>query len=168
MSVNWILMFQFPKPSTISKHALFFRFITHLIKFWFLIKIWIEMPFTYFALFIIFIKHQFFLKFETKFLFVPSWLWPCIAIYLVKKFKNHPTIKGGKLWIPFIQLNIKPTSTPSPKRDQLVCVIDGGGRESWVRHMICQQANKRVGSVAIVDFHLVIISLLWIGSLLDF
>jgi len=36
-----------------------FRIITHLIEFWFFIKIWIEMPFTHFTLFIIFIEHQF-------------------------------------------------------------------------------------------------------------
>ncbi len=37
-----------------------------------------------------------------------------------------------------------------------------------MRHMICQQANKRVGSVVIVDSHLVVISPLCIGSLLNF
>jgi len=44
------------------------------------------------------------------------------------------------------------------------------GRKSWVGHMICQQANKRVGSVmvVIVDSHLVIMSVLGIGSSLDF
>jgi len=52
-------------------------------------KIWIEMPFTHFALFIIFIEHQIFFNWK-KNCFVPSWLWPCIAhpIYLVKKIKR--------------------------------------------------------------------------------
>jgi hypothetical protein len=35
-------------------------------------------------------------------------------------------------------------------------------------HMICQQANKRVGSVVFVDSHLVVMSPLCVGSLLDF
>jgi hypothetical protein len=37
-----------------------------------------------------------------------------------KKRKNDPTIERGKTWIPFIKSVVRPTSTPSPKRDQLV------------------------------------------------
>jgi hypothetical protein len=42
-------------------------------------------------------------------------------------------------------------------------------RASWVGHMICQQANKRIGSVMVVnvDSHLVVMSPFCIGSLLD-
>jgi hypothetical protein len=121
MNVNWILMFQFPKPTTILKHTLFLK--SHLIKFWFFIKLWIEMPFTHFALFIIFIEHQ--LKRVLKQIFFPSRLWPCIAhpIYLVKKKKKKdPTIEKGKIWIPFVKLGVRLTSTPGPKRDQLVSI----------------------------------------------
>jgi hypothetical protein len=122
MGVNQILMFQFPKPTTILKHTLLLKSL-HLIEFWFFIKIWIEMPFTHFALFIIFIEHQFKRFLKLFFFFVLSWLWPCIAhpIYLVeKRKKNDPTIKRGKIWIHFIQLAVRPTSILSPRRDQLV------------------------------------------------
>jgi hypothetical protein len=37
-----------------------------------------------------------------------------------KKLKLAPQLKEEKIWIPFIQLGIKPTSTPGPRRDQLV------------------------------------------------
>jgi hypothetical protein len=40
--------------------------------------------------------------------------------WLKKEKKNDPTIETGKIWIPFIKLGIKPTSTLGPKRDQLV------------------------------------------------
>jgi hypothetical protein len=42
-------------------------------------------------------------------------------IYLIEKRKKmNPTIKRGKILIPFIKLGIRPTSTLGPKRDQLV------------------------------------------------
>jgi len=42
-------------------------------------------------------------------------------IYLLEKRKKmKPTIERGNILIPFIILNAKPTSTPGPKRDQLV------------------------------------------------
>jgi hypothetical protein len=62
-------------------------------------------------------------RFWNKILFVPSWPWPCIAhsIYLLEKRKKmNPTIERGKILIPFIILGTRPTSTPSPKRNQLV------------------------------------------------
>ncbi len=37
-----------------------------------------------------------------------------------KKKKNDPPIERGKIWLPFIKLGIRLTSTPSPRRDQLV------------------------------------------------
>ncbi len=39
-----------------------------------------------------------------------------------KKKKSDPTIERGKIRIPFIKLGVRLTSTPSPKRDQLVNV----------------------------------------------
>jgi hypothetical protein len=59
------------------------------------------MPFTHFALFIIFIEHQFKKVLKQN---------------LVKK-KNDPTIERGKIQIPF---NVRPTSTLGPKRDRRV------------------------------------------------
>jgi hypothetical protein len=45
----------------------------------------------------------------------------CTSNLLGKKdLKNDPTIKKGKIRIPFIQLGVRPTSTPGPRRDQLV------------------------------------------------
>jgi hypothetical protein len=37
-----------------------------------------------------------------------------------KKAKKNPTIEGGKILIPFIILGAKLTSSPGPKRGQLV------------------------------------------------
>jgi hypothetical protein len=37
-----------------------------------------------------------------------------------KKKKENPTFKKEKILIPFIILSTRPTSTPGPKRDQLV------------------------------------------------
>jgi len=39
-----------------------------------------------------------------------------------KKKKNDPTTERGKISIPFIKLGVRPTSTPGPRRDQLVSV----------------------------------------------
>ncbi len=38
----------------------------------------------------------------------------------IPKKKNDPTIERGQIWIPFIKLGVRPTSTPGPRRDQLV------------------------------------------------
>ncbi len=46
-----------------------------------------------------------------------------------KKKKNDSTIERGEIWIPFIKLGVKPTSTPGPKRDQLVLI--GAIRLVW-------------------------------------
>jgi hypothetical protein len=40
-----------------------------------------------------------------------------------KRKKNDSTIERGKIWIPFIKLNVRPTSTLGHRRDQLVNVI---------------------------------------------
>jgi len=124
MGVNWILVIQFPKPTNILKHT-FFK--NHYTPYKILIlKKKIEMFFTHFALFIIFIKHQFKRFLKQNFCFVPFLLWPCIThpIYLVEKRKtNDPTIERGKIWMPFIKLGIRPTSTASPRRDQLVLIL---------------------------------------------
>jgi hypothetical protein len=37
-----------------------------------------------------------------------------------KKKKNDPTIERRKIQTPFIKLGVRPTSTPSPRKDQLV------------------------------------------------
>jgi hypothetical protein len=80
------------------------------------------MPFTHFALFTIFIKHQF--KKVLKQNFVYSFLATivhCTSNLLGrKKKKKNPTIERGQILIPFIKLGVRPTSTLSPKRDQLV------------------------------------------------
>jgi len=58
-----------------------------------------------------------------KIVFVASWPWPCIAqpIYLLEKRKKmNPTIEMGKILILVIILGARPTSTSSPKRNQLV------------------------------------------------
>jgi hypothetical protein len=39
-----------------------------------------------------------------------------------KKEKNDPTIERGKIWIPIIKLGIRPTSTPGPRKDQLIFI----------------------------------------------
>jgi hypothetical protein len=48
----------------------------------------------------------------------------CTSNILVKKIekkeKKNPTIERRKILIPFIILGAKPTSTPGPKRGQLV------------------------------------------------
>jgi hypothetical protein len=61
------------------------------------------MPFTHFALSIIFIEHQFKKVLKQNFVFSPSWLWPCIAhpIYLVgKKKKMAQQLKRKKYEYP--------------------------------------------------------------------
>jgi len=50
-------------------------------------------------------------------------------IYLLEKIiKMNQTIEKRKLLIPFIILGARPTSTPSPKRDQLVSLHKPGER----------------------------------------
>jgi hypothetical protein len=44
----------------------------------------------------------------------------CTFNLLVRGKKKTPTIEMGKILIPFIILGAKPTSTPGPKRGQLV------------------------------------------------
>ncbi len=121
MNVNWISVFQFRNPTTIKTHITF-RIITHLIGFWFFIKIWIEMSFTHFALFTIFIEHQFRRVFKQN--FVCSFLaitMHCTSNLLGRRRKKWTQqLKGEKIPIHFIKLGIRPTSTLGPKRDQLV------------------------------------------------
>ncbi len=64
-------------------------------------------------------------RFWNKVVFVPSWLWTCIAhpIYLLEKNKLNPIVKWGKILIPFIILGVRPTSILGPFRDQLVDLI---------------------------------------------
>jgi hypothetical protein len=64
-------------------------------------------------------------RFWNKVVFVPSWLWTCIAhpIYLLEKNKMNPIVKRGKILIPFIILGVRPTSILGPWRDQLVDLI---------------------------------------------
>jgi hypothetical protein len=40
--------------------------------------------------------------------------------YLLEKIKMNPIVKRGKILIPFIILDVRPTSILGPKRDQLV------------------------------------------------
>jgi len=80
------------------------------------------MPFTHFALFMIFIEHQFKRVFKQNFAcsFLAMTVHYTSNLLDKKKKKKNPTIERGKILIPFIKLSVRPTSTPSPKRDQLV------------------------------------------------
>ncbi len=113
------------KPNHNIKTHLTFKPITHLIGFWFFIKIWIwnvvhRLNAKHYLIYLLNINLQ---GFWNKIVFVPSWLWPCIVhlIYLLEKNKKmNQTIEKGKILIPFIILGARPTSPPSPKRGQLV------------------------------------------------
>jgi hypothetical protein len=61
-------------------------------------------------------------KIETKFCFVPSWLWPCIAhpIYLVEKIKMTQQLKGEKYEYPSYNWVLGLPPLQGPRRDQLV------------------------------------------------
>ncbi len=85
------------------------------------------MPFTYFALFIIFIEHQFKKVLKQHFvLFLFFYYDHALHIQFTYNFKkkNDPTIEKGKIWIPLIKLNVRPTSTPVPKREQLISGLE--------------------------------------------
>jgi hypothetical protein len=126
---QWVLIgfwcFNFQNQSQYL-NAHYFRIIAHLINFWFFYK-----NMNWDALHPLCIVYYMYWRsiykgFGTKFCFVPFWLGPCIvhSIYLVKnKIKNESTIERGKIWIPFIKLGIRPTSTLGLRRDQLVFTI---------------------------------------------
>jgi hypothetical protein len=138
MIVNWILVFSISKTNHNIKTHNTFRIITHLIKFWFFYESLNWNALHPFCIVYYIYWTSIFKKVEPKFYFVPFWLWPCIAhpIYLVEKKKIDPTIKRGKIWIPFIQLGIRPTFTLGPRRDQLViCEQVWHHESSWKRRV---------------------------------
>jgi hypothetical protein len=80
---------------------------------------------THFALFIIFIEHQCKRVLKQKINKNCSFLtmtMHCTSNLLGRKKKNlnELTIERGKIWIPFIKLGVRPTSTQGPRRGQLI------------------------------------------------
>ncbi len=101
-------------------------------------------------------------SFWNKIVFVPSWLWPCIAhpIYLFKKIKMNPTVKRGKILIFFIILAVRLTSTRGPKRDQLVdsirdenqCTTLKERRMSWYLTILKTMILERLPLMCLISF----------------
>jgi hypothetical protein len=100
-----------------------FRIITHLIKFCNEYELKCPSPILHCLLYLLNIN----LKGFWNNFFLGSFLamtMHCTSNLLHgKKKKNGPTIERGKIWIPFIKLGVRPTSTLGPKRDQLVSFV---------------------------------------------
>jgi len=115
--------FNFQKNHNMKTHITF-RIITHLIEFWFFKKYELKClsPTLHCLLYLLNINLK---RFWNKNLFCSFLtMTPCTSnLFHRKKKKNDSTIEMGKIWIPFIKLNVRPTSTLGHRRDQLVNVI---------------------------------------------